>query len=248
EVETFNTMVMDVGIPPEQAIKRIDEMRSPEFQKRRESLKKESNDIVKDLTLDDITKQYSGIFTSRPAAGGSDRRAVFMLDAYRDMVCYYYARTADPDLAKAVALNEMKRTYAVSEVTGNKRLMRNRSEDLFPKIAARANGTPSYDYFTDELKRSVREAAGKEIPLEDIFIESNSQTEADIASGSFYPSYGVVWRQEDENGIPQLMTAPGQFVVDVAAAQKTESEAWRKAFEKAHAQEIMRLKGAEQPS
>lgn len=236
EVETFNTLVADVGLSAEQAIKRIDEMRSPEFMKRRESLKKEAGDIVKELTIEDITKEYSGLFTSRPAAGGSDRRANFMLDAYRDMVRYHYARTADPDLAKAVALNEMKRAYGVSEITGNKRLMRNRPEQFYPAIPSKATADPSHDYFTDDLKRSVREAAGKEIPLGDIYLESNSRTQADIAAGNPYPSYGVVWRQEDENGIPQLMSAPGPFRPDVDTAQKKASEMRRKAMEKERAE------------
>ena len=231
EVETFNTMVMDAGIPAEQAIGRIDEMRSPEFQKRRESLKKEASDIVKELTVEDITREYSGIFTSRPAAGGSDRRASFMLDAYRDMVRYHYARTADPELAKSVALNEMKRAYSVSTITGNKRLMRNRPEQFYPAIPSSATADPSYDYFTDDLKRSVREAAGKEIPVENIYLESNSRTQADIAAGNPYPSYTVVWRQEDENGIPQLLTAPGPFIADVSSAQKKASAGRRKAMQ-----------------
>lgn len=240
EVETFNTLVMDVGTPAEQAIARIDEMRSAAFKARQDSLRGEADKIVKDLDIEDLTREYSGWFTSRPSAGGSDRRASFMLDAYRDMVRYHYIRSGDAELAKQVALNEMKKAYNVSEVTGNKRLMRTPPENFYPPIQTSPDDDPSYDYFREELKRSVNEAAGRlgaieagtgqraetdleEIPLEDIYIEANHQTFADIASGNPYPSFGVVWKQEDENGIPAFVTMPRNFYVDVKAAQEQQA-------------------------
>ena len=63
--------------------------------------------------------------------------------------------------------------------------------------------------------------------MEDIYIEANSQTAADIAAGISYPSYSVVWKQKDENGIPVLMTAPTPFYVDVKAAQARQLEIQR---------------------
>lgn len=265
EVETFNTMVMDIGIPPEQAIARIDEMRSPEFKARQQSLRTEANDIVKDLAIEDITSEYGGWFTSRPQASGSDRRASFMLDAYRDLVRYHYIRSGDPELAKKVAINEMKKAYNVSTVTGNKRLMRNRPEDYYPPIQTAPDEDPSYDYFKEDLRQAVNEAAGRlqrvdtnvnpelratagapeqfiekgtQIPLEDIFIEATSQTNADIASGNPYPSYSVVWRQEDENGIPAFMTAPAPFYVDVKAALTRQAELRRSSLTQSRNQNI----------
>ena len=272
EVETFNTLVSDLGIPPDEAITRIDEMRSPDFKARQSSLKKEAADLVKDLSLNDITQQYGWIF-SRPDAGGSDRRASFMLDAYRDAVAYHFSRTADPGLAKKVALNEMMRAYSVSNITGNKRLMRNRPENFYPPISNEANSDPSYQYFSDDLVRTVNLAAGRlqevdtninpelravvggqrqdvergdQIPLEDIYLEANSQTLADIAAGIPYPSYGVVWRQKDENGIPALVSAQRPFVVDVKAARARESAARRMATSERVRQEVEREKTKEE--
>ena len=259
EAETFNTMVGDVGIPPDQAIGRIDEMRTADFKAMRDSRKKEADAVVKDLTVDDITKEYGGWFKSRPAAGGSDRRASFMLDAYRDDVRYHYTRTGDAELAKQIALNEMTKTYKVSTITGNKRLMRNRPEDYYPPIQTAPGEDPSYEYFQNELKHSVNEAAGRlrrvdtdanpelrasigkkegfvelgdQIPMEDIFIEANDRTMADIASGSVYPSYGVVWRQKDENGIPAFMTAPTPFYVDVKDVKSKQLEMQHSEFKR----------------
>lgn len=254
EVETFNTMVADIGIPPEQAIGRIDEMRSADFRAMRDSRRGEAEQVVKDLTLDDITKVYGGWFTSRPSAGGSDRRSTFMLDAYRDAVRYHYVRSGDPELAKKVAINEITKTYKVSTITGNKRLMRHPPEHYYPPIQTDPDGSASYQYFQEDLKNTVNEIAGRlrrvdtdvnpelrasigkkeglvelgeQIPLEDIYIEANSQTAADIAAGISYPSYSVVWKQKDENGIPVLMTAPTPFYVDVKAAQARQLEIQR---------------------
>jgi hypothetical protein len=239
EIETFNTMVTDVGLPAEEAIGRIDQMRSPEFQARQSSLKKEAAEVVKDLAVEDITREYRSWFTS-PAAGGSDRQAVFMLDAYRDMVNYHYIRTGDPKLAKKVALNEMKKAYKVSNITGNKRLMAHAPETYYDPIETVPGDGPSYEYFQEELVRAVNERAGRlgaiepgtglraetgldDIPLEDIFLEVNDQTYADLAAGKPHPSYSVAWREYDENGIPAFMVAPGNFYVDVKTALTKQS-------------------------
>lgn len=252
EIETYNTMVLHIGIPEDQAIARIDEMRTSDFKAMQQSRKKDAEEVVKELTVDDITKEYKDWFGyRRPAAGGSDRRASFMLDAYRDAVRYHYTRTGDPELAKQVAINELTKHYKVSSITGNRRLMRNRPEDYYPLIQTSPDEEPSHKYFQDELKRAVNEAAGKlrrvdtdvnpelrssigkkedfvelgeQISLEDIYIEANDQTNADLTAGIPYPSYSVVWVQKDENGIPALVASPIPFYVDVKAAQAKQLE------------------------
>jgi nitrogen-specific signal transduction histidine kinase len=45
EVETFNALVMDTGVPADQAIARSDEMRTQDFKKRKDSLTKDATDI-----------------------------------------------------------------------------------------------------------------------------------------------------------------------------------------------------------
>lgn len=224
EASDFNTMVMDLGMSPEQALGRISEMRQPEFQRRREALKKEADTAARDLTIADLTAKHDGWFSSEPGAGGSDRQAAFMLEAYRDSFRYHYARTGDIDVAKGNAAQEMGRAYGVSDVTGNKRLMRLPPEQSYPKIPARANAKPSYDYFNDDLKTTVRELAGKDIPVENIYLEPSPQSFQDIAKGRL-PSYNLVWKTEDADGFPILQTAPRPWRPDVKSAQEKAAKA-----------------------
>ena len=199
------------------------------------------------MTGEELAAEFDSFWTSAPELGGTPQQAGVVVDAYRDLVRHHFMRTGDAGLAKAAALKDVKRTYAVSEITGNKRLMRYRPEDHYPKVAsteaAAISRGESHDYIREELVRVVNDWARGSgatidsggapshtrppaIPIEDIFIEAIPQTNADIAAGR-YPGYAVWWR-ETRDGIPVLNTAPGMvFRADVAAAQAKQS-AWRK--------------------
>lgn len=223
DAEMYSTLTVEMGLPPETAIQRIDELRTPEFEKRREAMKKDVDAIVKDITPDEVTADYDGFFTSAPAIGGSPREEALILDSYRDLVREHYIRTGDKEIAKSMAKKDLHRSYNVSQVTDKKRLMRHPPEMHYPKIEPRAGKDPDHSYFTTQLVESVKEQAGKDVPIGDIFIEAVPQTNMDIRSGRL-PGYGVVWFEE-RDGVKIMQTAPGLvFRADVKGEQERQKK------------------------
>ena len=252
DARLYETLTLDAGIGADEALSRIAEMRTPEFAKRREALKKElaeggTASPIAQLAPADIAADYDGWFTSAPELGGSPRQAALVFDTYRDLVKNHYVRTGgDIEIAKAMAKKELRNVYDVSEITGNRRLMRYPPEKYYPPLAPRAGQTPDHSYFTDQLQGAVddyvragardfgqanpearaaamtaQEKKLSTIPLTDIFLEPIPETNADIKAGRM-PGYAVVWFEE-RDGIRVLQTAPGMvFRADVKAARERE--------------------------
>lgn len=254
DAQLYETLTLEAGLGSDVALQRIADLRTPEFAKRKESLKKElaeggSSSPISQLTPGEIAADYDGLFSSEPELGGSPRQAGVVFDTYRELVKDHYIRTGDIDVAKSMAKKDLKRTYNVTEVTGNRRLIRHPPEAYYPKIEPRAGKAPNLDYFGEQLHATVNnyvrgdvaaenpEARAKalsargagapspreadEIPLADIFIEPIPQTNADVQAGRF-PGYAAVWFEE-RDGIRVMNTAPGMvFRADVKAARERE--------------------------
>lgn len=251
DANLYATLTLDAGLDANAALQRIADLRAPEFAKRKEALRKElaeggSTSPISQLTPGDITSDYDGWFSSAPELGGSPAQAAVVFDTYRELVKDHYVRTGDIEVAKSMAKKDLKRTYDVSEVTGNRRLIRHPPEKYYPKVEPRAGKEPDLSYFGEQLQAAVNDwrkagarefgqanpearaaAAGKaakdleDIPLPDIFIEPIAQTNGDVQAGRM-PSYAVVWREE-RDGIPVMTTAPGMvFRADVKAARERE--------------------------
>lgn len=202
----YETYTVDMGLPAEQALSRIEELRTPEFEKRREALKKDTTDFMKEVTGDELAAEFDGWFSSAPELGGSPRQAGVVVDSYRELVRDHYLRTGDKEVARAMAKKDLLRTYAISDATDKRRLMRFPPENFYPKIEPRAGKEPDHSYFTRQLVETVKEAAGKDIPIQDIYIEPVAQTNADVRAGRM-PGYGVVWF-EDRDGVRVMQSAP----------------------------------------
>jgi hypothetical protein len=134
----YETYTVDMGLAADQALARIEELRTPEFEKRREALKKDAGDFLKEVRGDELAAEFDGWFTAAPDLGGSPRQAGLVTDAYRELVREHYIRTGDKEIARAMAKKDILRTYAVSEATEKKRLMRFPPENHYPKIEPRA--------------------------------------------------------------------------------------------------------------
>jgi hypothetical protein len=250
DAQLYQTLTLDAGLSGQEALGRLAELRTPEFAKRREAFKKEQGEILKSITPDEIVSEYDGWFSSAPELGGSPGQRAVVFDAYRDLVGYHYVKTGDVEIAKSMAKKDMQRTYSVSEMTGNRRLMRHPPEFYYPRIEPRGGEEPDHSYFTDQLKAEVNNYVrgafaaanpevrgqavaargagapppedGPEIPIEDIFIEPIPQTNADVRSGRL-PGYAVVWK-EMRDGIPVMNTAPGMvFRADVKSEMARQS-------------------------
>ncbi len=235
DAEHFNALVLDGGLPPLEAVRRIEETKTPEFKARAEVLGTEARKIASKIQLDDVSDQITGKFVSRREAelrgitqsegfefGGSPRRGAVILGVYRRFFRDHFVRTGDAEISKNLAVRDVRRTYDVSSINGTRRLMKHPPESHYPKVDG------GHEYFSKQLVEDVNKLVlrGDLIPLNDIFIEAVPQTDEDIRKGR-PPSYGVVWFQL-VNGIRTLQTASGLvFRADVKAARKASVEARR---------------------
>ena len=203
DAQLFETFVQDAGLSEDVALMRIAELKTPEFEKRRQALKTEAESLVKEITAGEITDAFDSFWfwNATPELGGSPTRGAVVLDTYRDLVRYHFTRTGDAGIARASAMKDLTRTYNVSRVTGQPRLMKHPPEYHYPAIGN------SFDYFSEELKAEVSKRAGKDVDLSDIFLEPVADTDMDIRSGR-PPGYGVVWRVE-RDGVQMLESTPG---------------------------------------
>lgn len=231
QAEQFDFLVTDAGLGAEEAIRRIKERQTPEFEKRKDVLEKAGKKLAKDnLSGADLQEEYGGFFSS-PEIGSSPRRAATLEGIYRDLFVHHYTNTGYEEEAKALAIKDLKRVHNVSSVTGNSRFMRHPPEYHYPPVDG------SWDYFGKQLQEAVSQQAGKEIALENIFIEATPQTSVDITAGKA-PGYGVVYRVE-RDGIPTLEAVNGLvFRPDVKSAMEAATK--RRGVEFKRLQEIER--------
>jgi hypothetical protein len=231
----YNTLVLDLGYTPDAAIAEVEKTKTPEFQKAKKALSDEGDKLAKTLSVDDVTAKHDKWFDFQTPGFASDRQRAEVQEAYREAFRMHYIETGNEKWAKEAALNQLSQTYGTSTITGRQVLMREPPETYYKPIASKADGRPSMDYFTDDLKQTVRELAGKDIPLDKIILRSGPTTFGDIARGRTPPSYDVLWIDEDANGVPAVRTAPRPFYVDVKAAQAKAIENREAAFRENYA-------------
>ena len=230
----YNTLVLDLGYTPEAAIAEVEKTKTPEFQKAKKALSDEGDKLSKALTVDDVVAKHDKSYFSTPEFATDQQRAEVQ-EAYREAFRMHYIETGNEQWAKQSALNQIAQTYGTSTITGRQVLMREPPEKYYKPIASKDARSPSMDYFTDDLKQTLREVAGKDIPLDKVVLRSGPTTFGDIARGRVPPSYDLLWIEEDANGIPAWRTAPRPFYVDVKAAKAKEAEIQEKAFREAYA-------------
>jgi hypothetical protein len=231
----YNTLVLDLGYSPETAIAEVEKTKTPEFQKAKKALSDEGEKLAKTLSVDDVVAKHDKWFDFQTPGFASDRQRAEVQEAYREAFRMHYIETGNEKWAREAALNQLSQTYGTSTITGRQVLMREPPETYYKPIASKADGRPTMDYFTDDLKQTVRELAGKEIPLDKIILRSGPTTFGDLARDRKPPSYDLMWIDEDANGVPAIRSAPRPFYVDVKAAQAKAIENREAAFRENYA-------------
>lgn len=191
---TFTHFVDDLGLSTEEAAQRVIQMRSPEFQRTAAALEtvyKAMVDPTKGI-LSETDLAPAGWITSTSAGFAPDLISVMMED-YREIARLKLMGPArgDPELAKALALAEMKELYSVTEISGTPTVMKYPPERHYPPV----NG--SHDYLREEAMADAKAAAG-DAEIAGIFIQSTPQTAADIRAKRL-PRYRLYYATE-ENG------------------------------------------------
>lgn len=197
DARLFESFVIAGGLPPQEALNRVDQTKTEEFRRNRGALEQQANNLADDLTPETITQDFDTIFSIEPSLGATKVRGQVMFSAFKENFKFHYIKTGDPNIARDLALKDVRKAYDVSSVTGENRLMKHPPEKYYPAV------DESFDYIGKQLKADVKERAGKAVPLENIYVEAVPQTDADIRAGR-PPRYGVSWLTEDET----LDTAP----------------------------------------
>lgn len=230
------------GRTEQEALLRLDEMRSPDWQAKAKVRKEYADEAVKSITLSTVTDYFDQSmlpFTTPDAVEGD-----MMLDAFTEKFREHYVRIGDVESAKALAANDLKKTYGVSSEVGNGQVMAYPPETLYPQIGG------SHKYLKRDLEQTVRgyinstkaftDQAGEEgskIETGDIKLIVDNRTLQEARSG-MPPSYGFQYK--DENGV--WHRAPFHVRWGLAASDlDSERGAWMRALQKKRDEALPRI-------
>ncbi|MFZ5675980.1 MAG: hypothetical protein ACOZAM_23735 [Pseudomonadota bacterium] len=215
----FDHLNNKVGLTPDQAARRLIDLRDPEKVAARKALME--SEPVRKFIEDQATEANvrdvfdPGLFGSDPALGETPAQAAAMTAEYRDILAESIFDTAgDTSLGIALAAERFKRRYGVSDFTisGAKTITRYPPEIAYP---AGVDGTHGY------IRDQVKEALGKAgVSADEVYLQPGTMTETDVKAGRparyevWYSKSGVLerWHQ------PFYATPPSR--ADVLDAEK----------------------------
>lgn len=190
----FDHLTNKVGLTPDQAARRLIDLRDPEAVAARKALiesepvKKFIEEQAVEANVRDIFDP--GLFGSDPALGETPAQAAAMTAEYRDILRESVFDTAgDTSLATALAAERFKRRYGVSEFTisGAKTVTRYPPELAYP---AGVDGTHGY------VRAQIKDALGKaSVSADEVYLQPSTMTEADMKAGR--PARYEVWYSKD---------------------------------------------------
>lgn len=161
----FNYLVNKLGLSADDAAKRLVEMRSPEYKKTFAVDDKQADDFEKELKknaaadMENGKFQGSGWFFDNRFANNAMRNDI--ATTYATEAAYYYKKHGDAELAKAQAMEQMKKIYGVSNGT----LMKYPPENVYPPIKG------STDYVYRQAAEDVKKLTGAAVDPKDIMLQ-----------------------------------------------------------------------------
>lgn len=213
EARAYTALVRG-GKTSQLALARIDEMKTPEWQTKAEVRKKAAFDMEKTITASDVAKEFADPKWYNPWNSGTPDVPDLFLNHYSERFREHYTRLGDEASARALAGQDMKKTYGVSEITGT--IMQYPPDAHYPAI-----GPKGREYLKKDLEATVRsylddvargplpptaetdaKAPKSEIDMSSIRLRSDGKTAADIAAGR-PPRYEVAY--VDERGMTQFV-------------------------------------------
>lgn len=212
DAEKFRYYTSDLGLGQEEALKRLEAQRTPEFKAKEDIRKKEASKLAGERTAAELADAYdASAWRGDPALGAPGREDI-IVGVYKKAFEEHYVETGDEDVAKALAMKDMKRTYNRTMVSGDPRWGGQGRVIKHPPEVYYAQINGSHQWIRDQLVADVKTALpGKNIKDEDIFIESVRATDEAITSSPSgqapRPVYAVIYK--DQNGAYQ--TIPGKL-------------------------------------
>jgi hypothetical protein len=144
---------IDSGMSSADAVKRIDEARTPEGKARREAMAKlfeGKKGELEQLSFADIqaSEKFDKSMWSAPEAI-SDAQQGLAVEAYRKSYRFHRESGKDATEAKALAINELDRTWGTSQIDGTQRFMQYPPEKSYRPVGG------SYDWLTTQARNTA---------------------------------------------------------------------------------------------
>ena len=219
---TFRHYVYDRGMTAADATKRIMEERTPEYeQKVKARIKSEDmNEVVKkNLKDSDIRSAFDPSFLGlapNPQLTFSPEMRVRAMGDYEEIFREKFAKNGDVSLSKTLALEDMKKVWGVSTVSGAKTVMKYPPERS-PVYAGIEN--PS-DQIAMQAVAAIKELNGVDVERGKIRMDEVKNTGERYMRGE-PPTY--VLSYVDKNG--HVQTIPKQFYADPASMRDAQTAA-----------------------
>jgi GH24 family phage-related lysozyme (muramidase) len=217
-LDMFRHYVNDLGMSSEEAARKILDAEKDINKRSREMLKTDAKSFVSDLTVGDVTNAFdpSSLPFDEPGAGISSTASNALLAEYRAIAEEkFYETGGDADAAKALALAEIKRTWGVSNISGEAHVVRLPPEQTYPAIGG------SHEYLREDALETAKGYVAEAFPdrtVKNIFVMADEQTRADIAAGR-PPRYRLFYTYE-QDGFELTDEVVGSWGVDAKTQEK----------------------------
>jgi hypothetical protein len=207
---TYKELVGSRGLSLEQAAQHVIDMRDPAKVRQAEVLDKAWNEAVKDerFTVGDVLSAFGdNALPGGPVAGMTPAQAAgltadYLMAAER---AFKGAANGDIDIARRIALEEMKRTYGVSTTSGTPVVMKFPPEHFYPAV----DGSQEYirALALKDAKDVVPDAAN-------VMLVATPETSQDVRAGR-PPRYNLMYQLPDG----RWDMASGLFMVDTTSIE-----------------------------
>ncbi|SDH08560.1 lysozyme [Pelagibacterium luteolum] len=199
--DMYNALVNGRGFTAEQAAQQYMRMNDPAQQQRVEVLQARWTEDRKSLGPQDIVQEFGAGFLGFGAVSTGvtiEQQEAVLADYMSFAEDAYLQANGDIAVTKQLAIQEMRRTYGVSSVSGNAALMKFPPENFFPSVAG------SHDYLRDIVMRDARSI---EATSQNAMLVGTTETAQDVSAG-MVPRYNLYYQTPDGvwNMAPQMFT------------------------------------------
>jgi len=235
--DDFRHYVNNLNMSPADAAKKIAELNDPQKQRDRKALEPAAKEFRKQIENDDIGAMFDDSilgWASNPDVGFNEAQRLGIQAEYMAIAEeQFYQVNGNPELAKNRAMEEMKRLYGVTDISGRSVVMKHPPERYWPAMP----GSDPYGYVREQVaaelgkfiddetlagwfpNEDARQAGlpelRKQAVMDSLMIVATPETDAMIKAGQM-PAYFVGY--VDPNG--NIQTVPGKlFVPDVSGVR-----------------------------
>lgn len=202
--DDFTFYVNKMNMTPEEAAQRLIEKNDPEKKFTRKAIEPAAKEYLKEIEKTDLSATFGTWFATNPDVGFTEGQRLGIQAEFAAIAeDQFYRSNGDPEVATNRAVEQMKRLYGVTELTGRRVIMKHPPERYWPKLPV-ADAAQSMSYPV-QLQNDIREIAPN-ADMSSVELVTTPETDAMVKRGEM-PGYAVLFK--DENGVMQ--TIPGKL-------------------------------------